>query len=272
MSVQARAEDGSGLALFAAELVAVRTGAGLSQAELAEQISYSASAIAMIEQRRRTPQPDIARRLDDALHTFGTFARLQQHAGSSPLPSWFRPFAEIEATATQLRSWEPMVVPGLLQTEEYARALLGAQPNTTEDELEERVVGRMARQTILQRPEPPVVWVLMDEAVLYRPVGGSKVIRNQLLHLEQMSHRPNITIGVIPLGTGAHAGLLGAFAIAESETARIGFMETPQEGFVVEDGKGVAWLAHTFDSLHAEALPRAASRDVLLRRADDHDD
>jgi len=172
--VQARADDGSGLALFADELAAARIGAGLSQAELAEQISYSASAIAMIEQRRRTPQADIARRLDDALHTFGTFARLQRHAGNSPLPSWFRPFADIEATATQLRSWEPMVVPGLLQTEAYARALLGAQPNTTEDELEERVTARMARQAILERAEPPVVWVLMDEAVLHRPVGGSK--------------------------------------------------------------------------------------------------
>jgi len=268
--VQASAENGSGLALFAAELQAARARAGLSQAELAERVSYSASAIAMVEQMRRTPQPDLARRLDDALSAPGTFTRLQRHAGSGPLPAWFRPYAEIEAAASQLRSWQPMVVDGLLQTEGYARALLGAQPNTTEDELEERVTARMARQDILARPDPPVLWVLLDEAVLIRQVGGAKIMLDQLLHLEKMSRQPNITVGIVPLSAGAHSGLLGAFAIAESETARIGFMETPQEGLVVEHPPAVGRMLHTFDNLHAEALPRAASRELMMKRAD-HD-
>jgi transcriptional regulator with XRE-family HTH domain len=259
------------VSLFSAELVALRTAAGLSQEALAEKVHYSPSLIAMIESGRRAPQLSFAERIDEALGTPGTLVRLQEHARTTPLPAWFRPYAEIEATATQLRSWQPMVVDGLLQTDGYARALLGAQPNTTEDELEERVTARMARQVILDRPDPPVLWVLMDEAVLIRSVGGAKVMNDQLLHLERMSHRPNVTIGIVPLSAGAHSGLLGAFAIAESDTARVGFMETPQEGLVVEHPPAVSRMLHVFDNLHAEALPRAASRALILKRADDHD-
>jgi transcriptional regulator with XRE-family HTH domain len=269
--VSRRESDTSGLVLFAAELQAARSAAGLSQDELAARINYSGSLVAMIESCKRAPRLDFAERCDQALGTPGTFTRLQQHARATPLPSWFRPYAEIEAAASQLRSWQPMVVDGLLQTEGYARALLGAQPNTTEDELEERVAVRMERQVILDRPDPPVLWVLLDETVLLRQVGGAKTMHDQLLHLEKMSHRPNITIGIVPLSTGAHSGLLGAFAIAESNTARIGFMETPQEGLIVEHPPAVGQLLHTFDNLHAETLPRAASRELIMKRAGDHD-
>jgi hypothetical protein len=129
----------------------------------------------------------------------------------------------------------------------------------------------MARQVILDRPDPPVLWVLLDETVLIRRVGGAKTMHDQLLHLEKMSHRPNITIGIVPLSAGAHSGLLGAFAIAENDAVRIGFMETPQEGLIVEHPPAVSRMLHTFDNLHAEALPRAASRELMMKRADDHD-
>ncbi|HMH93482.1 MAG TPA: Scr1 family TA system antitoxin-like transcriptional regulator [Streptosporangiaceae bacterium] len=140
-----RERDTTGLSLFVAELVAARTAAGLSQDALAAQINYSPSLVGMIESGRRVPTLDVAGRLDQALKTTNTLARLQQHARTMPLPSWFRPYAEIEAAASQLRSWQPMVVDGLLQTEGYARALLGAQPNTTDDELEERVAEALPR-------------------------------------------------------------------------------------------------------------------------------
>lgn len=254
-----------GWSLFASELKAARLAAGWSREDLAGRTNYSASLIGLVENGHRGPTLDFAQQLDEAFGTpeRGTFARLQR-AARSPLPSWFRPYAEIEAAAVQVRSWQPMVVDGLLQTGDYARALLGAQPNTTADELEERLAARMARQVILDRPDPPVLWVLLDEAVLIRHVGGAKVMHDQLLHLERMSHSPNITIGIVPLGTGAHSGLLGAFAIAESDTASVGFMETPQEGQIVEHR-----MVQTFDTLHADALPRAASRELMMKRADE---
>lgn len=105
--------DHAGVALFAAELTARRAEAGLSQAELGQRLCYSESLVAMVEDERRVPTAEFAQRCDAVFGFPGTFARLQQHARQTPLPAWFRPFADIEATAVQLRSWEPMIVPGL---------------------------------------------------------------------------------------------------------------------------------------------------------------
>jgi len=268
-AVSTREQDTTGPSLFVAELVAARTAAGLSQDALAAQINYSPSLIGMIESGRRAPTLDVAQRLDRALKAPGTLARLQQHARTTPLPSWFRPYAEVEATATQLRSWQPMVVDGLLQTAEYARALLAVRPNTSVDELEGMVSARMDRQTILDRPSPPLVWVVLDEAVLHRRVGTPEVMREQLLHVADMAERPNITVEVVPASAGAHTGLLGAFAIAEhSETARVGYLETVTNGLVVETGSVVAELMLTFDTLRSEALPRGVSRETILKEAE----
>jgi transcriptional regulator with XRE-family HTH domain len=159
--VKGRDNANSGLGLFAAELQAARSRAGLSRDELAGRINYSSSLIGMIESLRRVPRLDFAQRCDDVFGTVGTFARLQQHARMTPLPSWFRPYAEIEAVARQIRSWEPSVVPGLLQTEQYARGMLATLPNTTEGAVEELVTARMERQAILDRPEPPLLWVVL---------------------------------------------------------------------------------------------------------------
>src|SRR5580698_10552586 len=167
------------VSLFGAELASARTAAGLSQEALGERAHYSGSLIGLLETGRRIPSADVARALDRALATHGTFERLQEFARAAPLPAWFRPYAEIEATATQIRSWQPMVIDGLLQTEDYARAILAAEANTTELDLEERLAARMARQVILDRPGPPVLWVLMDEAVLIRRVGSAKVMYDQ---------------------------------------------------------------------------------------------
>jgi transcriptional regulator with XRE-family HTH domain len=259
-----REDDGSGLALFAAELAAARAASGFSQAELATRIHYSESLVAMIEGRRRAPTRDFAQRCDETFGLPGTFMRLQQHARTSPMPSWFRPYAEIEAMATQLRSWQPMVVDGLLQTSDYARALLSTRPNAAAEEVEALVAARMERQAVLARDKPPMIWVVMDEAVLQREVGGRKVMHEQLCHLAAMSERPNIVLEIVPLSAGAHTGLLGAFAIAESDdVARAGYLDTASEGYVVDSRSAVADLMLVFDTLRSEALTRTGSRDLI---------
>jgi Domain of unknown function (DUF5753) len=226
----------------------------------------------MIESCRRAPSPDFARRCDEAFDTAGTFARLQQHARTTPLPSWFRPYAEIEATATRLCLFEHAVVPGLLQTEDYARAILSVEPNTTDDDLDERVAARMDRQTILDRVGPPLLRVVIDETVLHRQIGGAKVMHEQLLHLADMSERPNITVGVLPASTAAHCGLLGAFAIADvDDTARVCYLDTACAGYVDESRSAIGKLTLIFDTLRSEALPRGATRDLILKVAGEHD-
>ncbi len=202
-----RDPDQPALALFADELRAARAKAGLSREELAAKLNYSSSLVGMIESMRRVPQPDFARRCDEVLGSPGTFARMQERLRTLPFPASFRPFVEHEAVATSLRWCEHALVPGLLQTPGYARAVLATRPKSTEEEIEDLVAARLARQAILERNDPPLLWVVIDEAVLHRPVGTRKVMRDQLLHLVQMSARPNVTIQVVPYSAGAHSGL-----------------------------------------------------------------
>ena len=265
-------EDSSGRALFARELQAAREKADISQEALAAKINYSGSSVAMIESCRRAATPEFARRCDEALETPGTFARLQQHAGATLVPTWFRPYAEVEATATQLCLFEHSLVPGLLQTEDYARAVTSVQPNTTDAEVDERVAARMERQAILDRARPPLLWVVLDEGVLHRQVGSVKTAHGQLLHLADMSARPNINILVVPFSAGAHYAVLGAFAIAdEDDKARVCYLETAWQGYIVESRSAIGKLTLIFDTLRSEALPRSASRDLILKVAGEHD-
>lgn len=264
-----RQADPSGLALFAAELAAFRAKAGWSQEQLAAEMNYSPSLVAMVEGLRRAPTLDFARACDRVFDLPGTFVRLQEHSRAAPLPSWFRPYAETEATATQLRSWQPSFVDGLLQTEDYARAVLSGRPNTSHDDIEELVNGRMSRQAILEHPDPPLLWAVIDEGALHRCVGGEKVMREQLFHLAEMAMRPNITVEVVPYSAGGHYALLGALNIIEApDAARVGYLETANEGFIIEAPSTLAMMMLIFDTVRSETLSRRASLDFIRNRAD----
>src|SRR6266568_2265640 len=222
-----RDNDHSALALFAAELQAARARAGMSRDELAARINYSPSLVGMVESMRRVPRLDFAQRCDEALATTGTFARLHEHLRTAPFPSWFRPFAQHEAEATALRTFQLVLVPGLLQTGDYARALLSTRVGATEDEADQLVTARLERQAILDRGNPPLLWVLLDEGALHRPIGGRDVMSVQAEHLVEMAARPNVVIQVIPAEVGSHVGLNGAFVIADfAASPSIVYLET----------------------------------------------
>jgi transcriptional regulator with XRE-family HTH domain len=259
-----RDADPSALSLFADELQAARAKAGMSRDELAARINYSASLIGMIETGRRVPTLDFARRCDTVLGLPGTFERIQQHLRTAPFPSWFRPFAQHEAEATSLRWFEVALVPGLLQTADYARAVLSTRVGSSDDQIEQLVAARLDRQTILERDAPPLLWVVIDEAVIRRPVGGPETMRAQVEHLTEMAGRANVVVQVIPRGVGAHEGLTGSFVIADFANApSIVYLETALTGMVIERPKDVAAVTLAYDTLKAEALPRAASLDFL---------
>ena len=216
-----RERDTAALSPFADELKAAREQRGWSQADLADQIPYSLSTISMVEALHRVPTRDLAVHLDKAFGTPGTFARLEGRLRDLPFPASFRPFAAYEAEATALYVFEHSLVPGLLQTPGYARAVLATRPNTAEDEIDNLVTARLARQDVLtlEDPPPPLLWALIDEGVLYRQVAAAEVMRDQLVHLAGMSRRPNITIQVVPYSAGGHTGLLGAFVIADLDSS-----------------------------------------------------
>jgi transcriptional regulator with XRE-family HTH domain len=256
--------DQSALAMFAAELRAGRAKAGLSRNELAAQLNYSGSLVGMIESMARVPSLEFAQRADTALGTPGTFARMQLHLRAAPFPSWFRPFAQHEQDAIALRTFEHSLVPGLLQVPEYARALLSTRMGTSRDETEQLVTARMDRQAILDRADPPLLWVVIDEHALRRPVGGRTVMAEQLDHLAEMAQRPSILIEVIPLDVGAHEGVNGAFVIADfADAPSIVYLETALTGLVVERPEDVAAVTLSYETLRAEALSRSGSLDKL---------
>jgi hypothetical protein len=167
-----------------------------------------------VETCRRAPSKDLAKALDRLLATpgfaeespgfpgaAGTFGRLAARLRNLPFPASFRSFTPYEAEAVALHVFEHSLVPGLLQTEGYARAVLSTRPNTPEDEISNLVTGRVARQNVLWRQDPPapILWALVDEGVLYRPVAPAEVMYEQLEHLAEVSRRPNITVQIIPL-------------------------------------------------------------------------
>jgi transcriptional regulator with XRE-family HTH domain len=267
-----RERDTAALSLFADELKAAREQRGWSQADLAGQIPYSLSTISMVEALHRVPTRDLATHLDKAFGTPGTFARLEGRLRDLPFPASFRPFAAYEAEATALYVFEHSLVPGVLQTPEYARAVLATRPNTTEDEIDNLMAARLARQIILTRDEPPspLLWALIDEGVLHRPVAPAEVMRDQLARLVEMSRRPNVTIQVLPYSAGGHTGLLGAFTIADlggnPGTVNV---EDITDGRVFEDPGMVARVTLRYKSLQSEALPKGASRELIARVAEE---
>jgi transcriptional regulator with XRE-family HTH domain len=250
--------------MFAAELRAARAKAGLSRDELAALINYSGSLVCLVENTTRVPTLAFAQRLDEALGTPGTFERMQEHVRAAPFPAWFRDWVEAEREATSLRTWHPSLVDGLLQTEEYARALLSARMGASDDEVEQMVAGRMGRQVILHQDQPPLLWAVLDETVLRRPIGGRRVMAQQLDHLMEMAQRPNILIQVISHGAGAHDGVNGAFLIADCKNApSVVYLETALTGLVVDKPEDVAAVTLIYETLRGEALPRARSLEML---------
>ena len=262
----------SPLAFFGAELRFARLAAGLSQEQLGRRLGFSGDLVGKIETGERKPKPELVAACDEAFPAAnGLFGRIYDLARrSSGVPAWFQEWYEAEREAVSVSWWEPMLVPGLVQTADYARALFQAWRSAdTDDELDQLIDARMARQLILDRPKPPMLWIVIDEAVLHRCIGSPEITRDQLLRLADLAQRPKVTIQVVPAEVGAHVGLLGAFAIATFDHATaIVYLESPDQGQTTDKHATVAAISLTFDTLRAEALPRGASRDLILKVAE----
>jgi transcriptional regulator with XRE-family HTH domain len=265
---------GTPAGVFGAELRYYRTRAGLSQKDLASRANVSHDVISKIETGERPPAEDFPPRLDAVpeLETQGGLARLWDHLKKGQkqrLHGWFQEWADIEAQATVLRWYEPLVVPGLLQTEDYARAILSARPDGNLDDLDEQVAARLARQAVLDRPDAPQLWCVLDEGVLHRAIGGPKVMRSQLYRFAEVAEHPKTTIQVIR-DAGAHAGLLAHFVIADLDgRPPVVYLETAAEGHVTDSPSVAAHVALSFDRLRAEAESWAASRDLIRKVAEE---
>ncbi len=217
----------------------------LTQEELAQQVFCSGALVSMIETGKRAPNKDFTRRCDEVLATGGALMRLWPLLTREAYPSWFRPFVEMEAAATVIHEFEVQAVPGLLQTEDYARTVIDASwPPNDPEETERQLAARLERQEILKRRTPPLLWVVLDEGVLRRTVGGPDVMRAQLTHLIDMSAHLHIRLQVLPFDCGVHAAMDGAFEILEmAQSEYVVYIEGPSTGQLVIKPKLVARCA-----------------------------
>lgn len=242
----------SPLDYYGYELRRLREQVGLKQAQLGEIIFCTGSLIGQIETTKRVPTRDFSERVDAALGTGGVFSRLVGLVLRSVLPTWFQPYAEMEARASYISTFQAQLVYGLLQTPAYARAVLGVR---TEGELDTKVAARMDRQRILDREDPPLMWVVMSEAVLHQEIGGREVMRNQLAHLLEQQRREWVKVQILPFETGAHAGQMGSFTVLRFEDdPDIVYTEDFVQGHMTANPPALREGSLRYDHLQAAAL------------------
>jgi transcriptional regulator with XRE-family HTH domain len=248
-------------AYFGAELRRYRKAAELTQEELGEQINYTGAMISMVEAAKRTPSRQFAEDCDRVLSTGGALTRIWPLVNQERYPSWFRGYVELEATATGIYAFEPQNVPGLLQTADYARALLCA---CWSEDVEQRIAARLERQQILDDSPAPLVWAILDESVLRRPIGGREVLRQQLNRLAELGASRRIVLQVLPFSAGAHACSDGAMTtLSFSEGPDVVYIEGPGTGQLISHPEGVENCRLRFDLAKAAALSPEASVEMI---------
>lgn len=249
--------------LIAEEVRALRDKRGLTQDELARRIGFSQSTVKNIESGYRVPTREQARLLDEAFDTAGTLRRLESRIRAAPISPGFRPFVAAEADARTLKWFEHTLVPGLLQTEDYARTLVEAYPGLTSDEVAARVAAKLDRQLVLDSDEPPWLWAVIDEQVLRREIGGPEVMTAQLAKLAEFARRPRVTIQVLSAAR-AHTALLGGFIIAElASQPAVAYLDNVLDGQTVQDPAMVETAAVVFDTIRTDALSRGESAELI---------
>ncbi|MCX5197011.1 helix-turn-helix domain-containing protein [Streptomyces sp. NBC_00249] len=242
----------SPLDYYGAELRRLREDAGLKQGELGGSIFCTASLVGQIETARKIPTRDFSERIDAALGTDGLFSRLVGLVLRSQLPVWFQAYAEMEARASYISTFQAQLIYGLLQTEEYARAVLGVR---SQEKLDGKVAARMERQRILDRENPPLMWVVLSEAVLHQEIGGRDVMRNQLAHLLELRSREWVRVQILPFEAGAHAGLMGEFSMLRFEDdPDILYTEDFVQGHMTANPQALREGSLRYDHLQAAAL------------------
>ncbi|MFF2502082.1 helix-turn-helix domain-containing protein [Streptomyces sp. NPDC058067] len=208
-------EPGSGVvSVFGRQLKLLRVRAGLERAEFGKQVGYAAQSIASIEQGRRIPQARFIDRADEVLDAGGVLKALKDVVARAQYPAFFRDMARLEAEAVELCAYDSHVINGLLQTEEYTRAVLAMRRPLLDDEtIELRVAARLARQDIFGRWPAPLLSFVMDEAVLRKPYGGKAVMRGQLEQILLLGQKRNVEIQAMPMDREDNAGIDGPYTV-----------------------------------------------------------
>ncbi len=240
-----------------------REGRGLTQAEVGKILGVTKQQVHNLESGIRKPNKMQAQTLDAAWGTGGHFARLRKFAEEGHDRNWFRTFVLYEARARVIKAYTSSIIHGLLQTPDYARALLVAGHI---GDVETALAARMSRQEVLRGERPTEMWVLVNESALEQPVGGPSVMRGQLAHLLAVSCWPNVVLRAVPRRVGAHMGLDGSFTLISTKSERVAYLEAFGGGRLAQESAEVADFALRFDRIGADALSRTDSRMLIERK------
>ncbi|MEU8507510.1 helix-turn-helix transcriptional regulator [Streptomyces brevispora] len=255
---------------FGALLRFFRERAGLSQEALGRKIGFSKSQVAMVERGDRPPRGDFVARADDVLGAQGALTATGATLRSSHLASWFAEFAQVETRACARHQYETHAVPGLLQTEEHARAVFtNHYPSLDDEQIEGRVAARMERQALLTRRPAPDIGFVLELHPLTRPIGGSQVRKRQLLHILEIAQLRNVQIQVMAPDRTTHAGLNGPFVLLETaERSRLAYVEGQSGSFFVSEQPDLGDLFGKYGILRAQALSPEASMKLIEEAAE----
>ena len=259
-------EFGAGiLCLFGRQLKLFRERAGMDRAQFGSLTGYSASTIASFEQGRRIPPPKFIDQADEVLGAGGVLSASKEELARAQYPAFFRDAARLEAEAVVLHVYATQAMPGLLQTEDYARAVFAMwRPQLDEEVIEQRLAARLARQGIFDRRPAPHLSFVIEEAVLLRPLGGAAVWRGQLEQLLLIEEKRNVEIQMMPLSRQEHAGLAGPFTLMEMKDGRrIAYAEVQGDSRVHTERQKVRELERTYGTLRAQAHTPAESRALI---------
>ncbi|NWF29443.1 helix-turn-helix domain-containing protein [Streptomyces sp. PKU-EA00015] len=244
-----------------------RKRAGLNQQALGEAIGYSLEQVASVEQGRRPAKATFTTAADRVLEARGVLEVLQDEVDRAKLPQFFRNFALIEAEVVSRFSYDPLLVPGLLQTEAYARAVFaGHCPPLSEEIVDQHTEARLSRQKLLTRVPLAELSFVVSEEALRDPVGDSEVMRGQWQRLLEVSAFRNVEVQVMPARRGFHPGKNGAFVIVESKEHRhFGYFESQGVGCVVQDAAEVSAFGLRYGKLRSQALNVEESARLIER-------
>ncbi|MFE3116621.1 helix-turn-helix domain-containing protein [Streptomyces niveus] len=257
---------------YGEELKLRRIAAGMTQEAVAREMMCSPTLISHYEAGRRLPSPPDAKRLDKVLGTDGFFERWLEDLDSK-FAQFFAAVAELEKQAAEIRLWGLALVPGLLQTGGYARAVFRAyNPNYRTDEIDRRVVNRLERAEILEGTSGPVLWTLLDEAVIRRNVGGPSAMATQLHKLVDLAETGRLRLHVVPFGAGEHALMESSLHLLSFEDAApVAYVEGLNTGNLMDDPALVSACQAAYDLALSDALSLRESLALVRAVAEEHE-
>ncbi|ONK14058.1 helix-turn-helix transcriptional regulator [Streptomyces sp. MP131-18] len=240
---------------FGFEVRAVRLGRKLTQKHLARGSGYSEAYVSRVEKGQLVPSERFARGCDVVFGTHGVFERLRRRLEESDHPLWFVPYVQVEEKAERILNFSPSLVTGLLQTEDYARAIFrAAHPRAAEDVIEGKVAARLRRREVFKREDPPALWVILHEAALRTAIGGPAVMAAQLEQLLRAMEQPHVDIQVLPFASGAPDGQMRPFTLlGMPDAATLLYSDGPRGGRVYDAAAMVSPAAEIYDRLRAHA-------------------